>query len=144
MKNKVRLLLLLCCLLFALQSLYSQNRDSNYINSVCDSIMKAFVNAKYSNAVQVLKRNSLIEDYKVDTLELTIPQVMSNITPAYGKAVSYKFVLQQQAGDIIKKRYYILMLEKYFLKFDFTWYKAAKGWAIIHFNFDEDITDILH
>ena len=143
MKNIPRVLIIIFSLHFCDQQVYAQDRDNTYIISVCDSIMKGFVDGNYPKALQILKRNSLIENYKIDTLAVTVPQVMSDIIPSYGKVVSYKFVLQQESGDVIKKRYYILMLEKYLLKFDFTWYKASKGWAIINFNFDENLTDVL-
>jgi hypothetical protein len=84
MKKKLVLLLLLSCIVICSQPTHAQTRDSVYISSVCDSIMKGFLKGDYSKAMQLLKKNSVMGD-AVDKLEETILDQMSKAATNYGK-----------------------------------------------------------
>lgn len=142
MKNQFRVLLLLISIVFC-QSLYAQSRDSIYMSATCDSIIKGFVDGDYPAAMNFLKTNSILGN-KVDQIKTTITDEMSKAETAYGKTTAYQFILERDAGGVVKKRFYFLLFEKFFVKFDFTWYKTATGWKIVNFNFDENVAEVLN
>lgn len=130
-------------MIFYYTPLRSQSSDSIYMGSICDSVMKYFLVGDYSKAMENLKKSSAFGE-SFDQLQTTVPLTMSKAISHYGKAVSYKFIKEYQIADAVKEFFYLLMFEKYFLKFDFTWYKSTKGWTIVNFNFDEKLTEILN
>lgn len=119
------------------------DKDKERINKVCDSFMQYFIKGKISEAIQLVKNNSVIDEDKLDTLQVTIQQQLEYISPSYGKAIGYELVTEKKIRDILCKRFYILSFENYYLKFEFMLYKRAKVWTITTFSFNEDVDDLL-
>jgi hypothetical protein len=109
----------------------------------CDKIMQNFCDRKYPEAIQILRLNTIISSSDLDSLQVkTINQM--NSYPAYGKALSYDFVIERSIKDYIARRFYVLKFENYYLKFDFTLYKSSTGWTITGFNYNEELLELLN
>lgn len=131
-------LMVLCC-----NQLHSQNQDSIYMRSICDSVMKNFLDGEYLKAMERIKAHSGLGETLIQ-LQTTVPITMSKAISHYGRSVSYQFISERHLVNAVKEFFYLLMFEKYFLKFDFTWYKGTSGWMIVNFNFNENLTDVLN
>ena len=114
------------------------------IDKVCDKFMEAFSKGQLNEAVDLLKENSVLEREKIDTLRSTIIRQVNTIFPKYGKILSSEFITERKIKDFIVKRFYILKLEKYYLRFDFTLYKTPNGWAITSFNYNDELIELLY
>ncbi|HEU5167253.1 MAG TPA: hypothetical protein VFU29_17035, partial [Chitinophagaceae bacterium] len=108
-----------------------------------DTFMKLFAEGKTHDALQLLKQNTVMTPSSIDTLQVTIDNQMENYFPAYGKMLSYEFITERKIKDFIAKRFYILKFDKYYLKFDFTLYKASSGWTVTNFKYDEELVELL-
>lgn len=141
-----KLLAFILSLLLVSCELNNQNseKDKQRIDKVCDQFMQSFVESKSYEAMQLLKRNSIIPPDSIDSLQITISEQYKRIFPSFGKIISYQFITERNIKDFIAKRYYILKFEKYYIKFDFTLYKTVLGWAITNFNYNQDLSEILY
>jgi len=119
------------------------DKDKEKIDKVCDTFMKLFAEDKPHDALQLLKQNSVMTPASIDTLQVTIDNQMNNYFPAYGKILSYEFILERKIKDFITRRFYILKFDKYYLKFDFTLYRANNNWTITSFTYDEELIELL-
>ena len=140
---------LICTILLTSFTLISSgqtkpDKDKERINSVCDKFMQNFRDGKVSDAMQLLKQNSVMAYSTIDTLQATVTDQINNIFPGYGKILSYQFIMERKIKDFIAKRFYILKLEKYYLKFDFTLYNNGTGWTITNFSYNEDLIEVLN
>lgn len=121
----------------------SVDKDKQRLDKVCDTFMKLFTEGKTHEALRLLKQNTVMIPSSIDTLQVTIDNQMDNYFPAYGKMLSYEFITERKIKDFIAKRFYILKFDKYYLKFDFTLYKASTGWTVTNFKYDEELVELL-
>ena len=135
--------ILFCSLSFVSYSQIKYDKDKTRIISVCDQFMKNFRDGKLSDAMELLKQNSVIAHSTIDTLQATISDQMKNVFPDFGKILSYELITEKKIKDFIAKRFYILKFEQYYLKFEFTLYHSATGWTITKFIYNEDLTELL-
>lgn len=126
------------------QSKPNRDNDKERIDAVCDKFMQTFQEGKISEALQLLKQNTVISPSSIDTLQSTITKQMNNIFPSYGKMLSYEFISEHEIKDFIARRFYILKFDKYFLKFDFTLYNNGKSWTITGFNYNGELLELLY
>ncbi len=126
------------------QTKQSTDKDKERIDNVCDKFMQSFADEKISDALQLLKQNSVMASSTIDTLQVTINNQITKLFPAYGKIILSEFVTERKIKDFIAKRFYILKFDKYYLKFSFTLYNNGKGWTITTFDYNEDLIEILY
>ena|SRR5439155_25254882 len=141
-----KLLTVLICSFGLTSCISTLNRDGDKerLDKVCNEFMQTFSEGKIQQAMDLLKQNTFMSPSTVDTLQATIRQQADKILPAYGKMLSYEFVSERKVKNFITKRFYILKLENYYLKFDFTEYNNGKGWTITSFTYNEDLTEVLY
>ncbi|HOZ68684.1 MAG TPA: hypothetical protein PK328_04955 [Chitinophagaceae bacterium] len=142
MKNFLTVFFISLTLVSLGQKTQSVDKDKERIDKVCDTFMKTFAEGKTADALQLLKKNSLISHSSIDTLLVTIEGQMEVFIPAYGNIRSAEFVSERKIKDFAAKRYYVLKLENYYLKFEFALYKTINGWSITNFKYDEDMTEL--
>jgi len=141
---------LICAFLFASLTFVSCaqpkiDKDKERINTVCDKFMQNFRDDKIPEALTILKENSeVIADSAINNLQETITDQMNTMLSCCGKVLSYDFILERKIKDYLVKRFYILKLEKYYMKFDFTLYKSSTGWTITNFNYDQNLIEVLY
>jgi len=140
---------LICTIVFISLALFSfgqarPDKDKERINSVCDKFMQNFHYGKITDAIQLLKQNSIMTHSDLDTLEATITNQITNILSMYGRILSYEFIKEKKIKDFIARRFYILKLEKYYLKFDFTLYNNGSAWRITYFRYNDDLIELLN
>ena len=111
---------------------------------VCEEFMKKLSERKFVEAIQMLKEYSVIDSGKIDTLTFIVSEQMESLGNAYGSIVSYEFIKQRSIENFLFKRIYMLRFEKFYLRFDFTFYNNGKGWRIINFNFTEHLEDVFN
>jgi len=87
------------------QSTNKNDKDKDQIDKVCDDFMQTFVSGKVSDALQLLKQNTVMDTSSIDTLQVTIQKQMRDIFPQYGKMVSSEFVKEKKIKDFIAKRF---------------------------------------
>ncbi|MCA6493099.1 MAG: hypothetical protein IM572_10525 [Chitinophagaceae bacterium] len=118
------------------------DKDKERLDAVCNKFMDEFNAGKTSEAIQLLKENSVISPAVLDTLE--IERKMNMVLPNYGKMISYEFISEQKIKDFIVRRFYIQKFENFYLKFEFTLYKSSTGWKITGFEFNEELLELLY
>ncbi|MDQ2752035.1 MAG: hypothetical protein M3R72_03335 [Bacteroidota bacterium] len=120
------------------------DKDKDRIVRVCDSIVQAFSGNHIPEAMALLKQNSVMESSAIDSLEAKINRQMETIIlPRYGKMLSFEFIKEKKIKNVIAKRYYMIKLDKYFLKVDFVLYNNGSNWTITTYNLNENIDELL-
>lgn len=132
------------CLVSCGQKTQLVDKDKERLDKVCDMFMQLFVDGKTDDALQLLKQNTVMTPASIDTLQVTIDSQLRNYFPAYGKMLSYDFIIERKIKDFIAKRFYILKFDKYYLTFDFTLYKTTNGWTVTNFEYNEELTELLY
>jgi hypothetical protein len=112
------------------------------ITGVCNQFMDAFKKSRFTEAFDLLKPYCVIEDYKLDTLANTSAQQIKDLSPSYGKMLSYELVQEKTAKSTLSRLYYVLKFEKAFLKVRFTLYNNGENWTITGFKYDEEADDL--
>jgi len=120
------------------------DKDKQRIDKVCDTFMKLFAEGKTHAAMQLLKGNTAMTPASIDTLLVTIDNQKKIYFPAYGKIISYDFITERTIKEFLAKRFYILKFDNYYLRFDFTLYKATTGWIVTHFKYDDELIELLY
>lgn len=143
MKALITVFYCLISIASAAQKSPSIDKDKDRINKVCDSFMQLFVENKISDAIQLIKSNSVIEKDKLDTLQVAIQQQLEYILTSYGKVIGYELVAEKKIKDVLCKRFYILSFKNYYLKFEFMLYKREKVWTITNFKFNDEVDNLL-
>ena len=118
--------------------------EKNELTKTCDSIMSLFRELKTTEALNLLKLNSAISKSTIETLDSTIKEQVKSYFPAYGKITSAEFITERNIKTFLSQRLYILRFDNYYLKFDFTLYKATQGWTITNFKYNEDLIDVFY
>jgi hypothetical protein len=124
------------------QKTKSIDKDKERIDKVCDTFMKLFAEDNTTDAINLLRQNTLMSPSTIDTLQVTIASHIKQFFPPYGKMLSAEFIIERKIKDFIAKRFYILKLENYYLKFEFTLYRAKNGWSITNFKYDEEVAEL--
>ena len=70
------------------QQKLEQDKSKERINNVCDNFMKAFVEGKTEDALELLKQNTVMKPSEIDSLKVTISEQKENIFPQFGKILS--------------------------------------------------------
>lgn len=138
----MKIVFLITCILAITLGLSAQSSiepERKQLNDSCDKFMKLFQSGKQTDAIRMLKTISLMEETAIDKLAEQVEGQLETIEANYGKAMSYEFIKEKEVNGIIIKRFYLLKLEKFYLKFTFTLYKSKTGWKATHFIYDEDI-----
>ncbi len=144
MKRYFTIVILSICIIACEQNSNKIDQDKERLNEVCDKFMKYFQEGNTSDALQLLKRNTVMTASTVDTLQVTIENQMNVYFPSYGKMISSEFIVERRVKDFIVQRHYILRFEKYFLQFQFTLYKTDSGWRITNFKYNEELIELLY
>jgi hypothetical protein len=119
-----------------------QDDNRQNIDSYCDHLMHSFTLGKYHEAVQSLKDHSVINAVQIDTLESQVTTQMAMVSSIYGTTRAFEFIKEKAIKDFLVKRYYVLLFDHYYLKFEFTLYKAKNGWTVTSFVYNEDINSL--
>ncbi len=126
------------------KKLHTVDKDKERIDSVCNKFMQLFASGKTSEALQLLKKNSVMEPSSIDTLQVKIAHHLNDVFPAYGKMLSSEFIIERKIKNFIAKRFYILKFDKYYLKFEFTLYRNGSGWTITSFSYNDELIELLY
>lgn len=135
-----RLLVLILSIFFC-QSCIEANADKgkeSVINS-CDNFMRTFQDNKFEEAIESLKKSSVIPDSTIESLKVTVRNQMASTAISYGKINAYQFVSEKSINNFLSRRAYVLLFDRYYLQFIFTIYKGNNGWTITNFDYNDDI-----
>ena len=127
------------CLLVSLsygQSKPFVTRDS--LNIYCNQIMQTFQEGKFSKAIQMLQKNSVIDSVAINGIDKTLNEQMVDILRVYKKIVIYELLEDKALNNSLARRRYLMKFENYFLIFDFVQYNNGSGWRISNFNYKDD------
>jgi hypothetical protein len=141
--GKLTSTLLFCFFSFISFAQIKIDKDKEIINSVCEKFMMKFRDGNISEAMQLLKDNSVMSHDAIDTLQVTVLEQVNTVFPSFGKTISYEFIIEKKVKNFIAKRFYILKFENYYLKFDFTLYNSGNDWTITNFNYNQDLIELL-
>jgi len=120
------------------------NRPKNKqeLIAVCDKFMDAFKKGKCTEAYDLIKPYTVIQDNQLDTLAAKSTRQMIALTATYGKAISYELVSEKAVKLTLSRVIYLLKFEKSFLRFRFILYNNEDGWTIENFKYDELMDDL--
>ena len=134
MKTLILSLFFVCLSLFAFTQ-HSVAISKEKIDSACDKFMKTFSEGNFSQAIQMLKNNSFIEEETIDKLDTSLNNQMQQVRYSYGSIVGFEFVDEKKINNSIARRRYLLKFKRYFAVFDFTLYNNDLNWSIVNFDF---------
>jgi hypothetical protein len=120
------------------------DKGKEQIDNVCDSVMLTFASGNYSEALDLLKQNTVMSLSAIDTLKVATANYATNAFPAYGKIRGYEFVIERKVKNTVAKRFYLLKFDKYYLKFEFTLYNNGDSWTVTNFAYDENLIELLY
>lgn len=118
------------------QAEHFTTRDS--LNSYCDKIMQILVDGRHSEAIQLFRKNSVMDTATVNNIDRMLGEQMTTILPYYKKLTGYVLVEEKEVKNTLARRRYLLTFENYFLTFDFILYNNGTGWTVSNFNYKDD------
>jgi len=121
------------------QSKYT-TRDS--ISMFCDKVMQTVVDGKYSEAIQLFTKKSVMDASVIDNVDKTLNEQMPGILPYYGKILGYELIEEKSLKNALARRKYILKFEFYFLTFDFILYNNNTGWTVSNFYYKDETKEL--
>ncbi len=118
------------------QANFFTTRDS--LNSHCDKVMQTLVDGKASEAIQLFRKNSVMDTVTVNNIDRMLSEQMATVLPFYKKLTGYVLIEDKDVKNTLVRRRYLLTFENYFLTFDFILYNSGKGWTVSNFNYKDD------
>ncbi|RYY99182.1 MAG: hypothetical protein EOO11_05865 [Chitinophagaceae bacterium] len=115
--------------------------DTNrvFITEVCDRVVNALGREKFSESIQLIDENSVLDRADLDSLKMTMQEQFMALEPAYGRVIGSVFVREIAASGFVFKRVYLLRFQRQYLRCALTCYKGSGGWAITHFKYDNEL-----
>src|SRR5262245_56809192 len=86
---------------------------------VCDQFMEIFKKGKYTDAFNLIKSYTAIEDYKLDTLADLANHQLKTYATVYGKVFSYEQLPEKSVKSSLSRIAYLLKFEKKYLQIRF-------------------------
>ena len=120
----------------------SHPKSKQELIAVCDKFMDAFKRGNCTEAYDLIKPYTVIEDYKLDTLAAKSTKQMMGLTSSYGKVISYEQVSEKPVKLVLTRVMYLLKFEKSFVRFRFILYNNESWWTITKFEYNEGIDDL--
>ena len=120
------------------------DKKKELLDNACNKIMQKFAEGNFSDALIILKQNSVLSASSIDTLKVTNENNFKNVFASYGKIRGYEFISEHKAKNVIAKRLYLLKLNKFYVKFEFTLYNNGDKWTIASFVYNEDVLELLY
>lgn len=108
------------------------------LNSYCDKIMQTLVDGRHSEAIQLFRKNSVMDTVTINNIDMMLSEQMTTILPFYKKITGYVLVEEKEVKNTLARRRYLLTFERYFLTFDFILYNNGTGWTVSNFNYKDD------
>lgn len=131
---------LFCTALFSSFVFFSQaqatlftSKDS--LNVFCDKVMQAFAERKFSEAIQLFRKRSVLDTTTINSIDKNLVEQMANLQPYYKKIVEYEYIEEKAIKNSVVRRRYLLKFENYFLTVDFVLYNNRSGWTVSNFNY---------
>ncbi len=125
-----------CLFVFVSQAQLFTSREN--LNNSCDKIMQTLVDGKPSEAIQLFRKNSVMDTVTINNIDRMLSEQMTTILPFYKKLTGYVLVEEKELKNILARRRYLLTFENYFLTFDFILYNNGTGWTVSNFNYKDD------
>src|SRR5258708_32460132 len=106
----LRLTFILFLLLLSQFALCQVNhpKSKQELIAVCDKFMDAFRKGKCTEAYDLIKPYTVIEDYKLDTLASKSTKQMLALSDSYGKAISFEQVSEKPVKNTLSRVIYLL------------------------------------
>lgn len=120
---------------------YGQSRlftSKDSINIYCDKVMQTFEKAKYSEAIQLFRKHSVMDTTTINNIDKTMNEQMEALQPYYKKVMGFEFLEDRAIKNSVVRRRYLLKFENYFLTVDFFLYNNGSGWTVSNFNYRDD------
>src|SRR5437868_2135027 len=84
----------------------STDPDQERLERACDQIVQSLLNGDVQKAMQLLKQNSKMESFQVDSLQRSLTGQMIADSSSFGKVISYDFVIEKKLKDYLAVRSY--------------------------------------
>ena len=140
--KKYLALLPLCLFVQFAFSQVKHPKDKQQIISVCNQFMGIFQKGKFSEAFDLMKPYTVIEDYKLDTLAAKAAKQVKELSPSFGKMLSFELTQEKTVKSTLSHVYYLLKFEQSYLKFRFELYNNGESWTITGFKYNQDADDL--
>ena len=126
------------------QTLMKHPQNKQELIAVCDKFMDVLSSGKVEQAFNLLKPYSVIENYKLDTMTVTVTRQLKMLERVYGKLVGYEQTSVKEVKTSLVKVVYIWKFERMFLELHFILYNsgAGTGWTITNFKYDDEMGDL--
>jgi hypothetical protein len=119
------------------QATFFTTKDS--LNNYCDKMMQTLQDGKFSTAIQMLQKNSVIDSAAINNIDKTLNEQMVDILAVYKKIIAYQLIEDKEAlKNTLTRRRYLMKFENYFLIFDFVLYNNGSGWKVSNLNYKDD------
>lgn len=131
---------LFCTALFSLFVFFSQAQAALFtskssLNAFCDKVMQTFTERKFSEAIQMFRKRSVLDTTTINSIDKNLVEQMANLQPYYKKIVEYEYIEEKAIKNSVVRRRYLLKFENYFLTVDFVLYNNRSGWTVSNFNY---------
>lgn len=129
-------------LTFFVSAAQSKFTTKDSLNSFCDKVMQTIVDGKFSEAIQMFTKKSVMDGTVINNIDKTLNDQMPNILPYYGKIMGYELLEEKSFKNALANRKYILKFEYYFLTFDFILYNNNTGWTVSNFYYKDETKEL--
>jgi len=109
------------------------------VRKLTDDVMKEISKTNYNGGLDMLKQYSFLSSAEIDTIETTLKAQLPKIEPSYGKILGSELVSQKQIGDSLLSLNYLLRMEKYALRWTFSFYNGSKGWNLVYIDYNDKL-----
>ena len=141
MKKTAIILMALAFLALNLPALELENLEE--AGQLAHRAVDLYTGQKYQEGMDLLKPYWAASPELLDNLVGQMENQWDIIQQNYGKKLGMESVGIIRAGDSLAKVVHLVKFETYALRFETTFYRPAKGWIVVGFNFDDKILELL-
>ena len=124
-------------------SVHSQSlKQPADVKNLTDTVMQEVSTENYTSGLDVLKQYSILSSAEIDTIESNLKAQMPKVEPSYGKIVGVEYIAQKQIGISLLNLTYLLKMERYALRWTFSFYNGGAGWNLIFIDYNDKLQDM--
>ena len=114
------------------------------VRKLTDDVMQEICKTNYNGGLDMLKPYSFLSSAEIDTIETTLKAQLPKIEPNYGKILGSELVSQKQIRDSLLSLNYLLRMEKFALRWTFTFYNGSKGWNLVYIDCNDKLLALFY
>lgn len=141
--KRVLFLLLPVVLLVPLAAQEAPITEGGELLALEEGFLELFVAERYEEAFGLLRDHTAFSEEQLLELRDATASQLNSIRPQYGVPFGFELAREEELGERMVQRIYLVYQPFIPLRVRFVWYRNLESWGLINLNWDDSPTELL-